>query len=143
MLVILTGCTTSHYRKSADRDIYRIIGQRTPEVPNMDSNFTIEQTNTVSLEGLPVVTNVEEFLGADGDAEQGAYILSLEEALDIAVHRSRAYQTRKEQLYLTALSLTLARHAFTPIFSAGAQGDYSADMTDKMAETHTTRGNGS
>ena len=142
-LIVLSGCTASHYRKSADRDVYRLIKQRTPRVPDMDPNFTIERTNLISLKGLPIVTNVEEFLGVDAESERGASILSLKEALDIAVHYSRTYQNNKEQLYLSALSLTLAQHAFTPIFSAGGQGTYAVDVTDGMAETHTVSGRGS
>jgi len=48
----LAGCTANHYPKSADKEVYRAIVQRTPMVPNMDTNFTIEQTNSISLERL-------------------------------------------------------------------------------------------
>jgi hypothetical protein len=115
------GCTANHYRKSADKDVYKAIAQRTPMVPNMDTNFTIAQTNVPSLEGLPITTNMFDFLGPDAEKEVGARVLSLEEALLIAVRQNRLYQLRKEQLYLTALNLTLARHRFTPIFTGGGQ----------------------
>ena len=62
--IALAGCSTKHYRKSADQEVARIITQKTPSVPNMDPRFTIEQTNAFSLEGLPVVTKVEDFLGS-------------------------------------------------------------------------------
>src|SRR3989442_12233622 len=91
----------------------------------MDPNFTIEQTNAVALDGLPIGTNVEEFLGPDGERERGAHVLNLENGLALAVAHSRSYQARKEQLYLTALSLTLARHQFTPLFSANGNVNYS------------------
>src|SRR6185436_10101398 len=89
-------------------------------------HFTIEQTNLIVLEGLPIVTNVPEFLGEYGGRENGAAILNLQDALEVGVHHSRSYQSRKEQLYLSALSLTLARHQFAPIFSASANGNYAA-----------------
>jgi outer membrane protein TolC len=57
----------------------------------------------------------------------------LEQALDIAVHSSRTYQSRKEQLYISGLSLTLARHQFAPIFSA--QGDASYGGQTERAVT--------
>jgi outer membrane protein TolC len=90
----------------------------------MDQNFTIEQTNTISLDDLPVATNVYEFLGPDGERERNAHVLNLEEALSLAVHHSRNYQSRKEQLYLSALSLSLTRHQFAPIFSASGNANY-------------------
>ena len=138
----LAGCTNGYYRKSADREVYRAIRGKTPLVRNMDTNFNIGQTNVVALAGFPVSTNVPDFLGADGECERGANVLRLEDALDIAIHHSRTFQNSKEQLYLSALSLTLARHVFTPIFSASGQGGYSADLTDHLAETHKVSGDG-
>lgn len=96
----------------------------------MDEHFTIEQTNVLSLANTPKSTNVVDFLGKDGASERGASILSLEKALEIAINHSRAYQQRKEQLYLSALSLTLARHEFTPIFSAGGNATYTVTTID-------------
>src|SRR5207245_1441267 len=81
-----------------------------------------EQTNQLSFDGLPVAVKVEESLGADGETERGAHVISLEESLDIAIKHNRDYQLHKEQLYLASLGLTLARHQFTPIFSGNGSG---------------------
>jgi hypothetical protein len=124
LLTFLVGCTASHYRESADRAAYSAIQQKSPAVDNMDPRFTIEQTNSTLLDGLPISTNVQEYLGQRGERERGAHVVSLEDALALAVHCSRAYQTRKEQLYLSALSLTLIRHQFTPLFNASATVNY-------------------
>ena len=121
----LTGCTNAHYRKNADRDAYGAIKQKSPLVPNTDPHFTIEQTNVLSLAGFPSATNVLEALGPYGARERDARILRLEDALAIAVEHSRAYQSRKEQLYLAGLALMLARHQFTPIFSASGKGTFA------------------
>lgn len=162
LLAFLPGCSTQHYRRSADKEAYGVIAQKAPRVKNMDEHFTIEQTNQFSLGDLPMGTPVEEFLGADGEAEREARVISLEKALEIAVNHSRAYQTQKEQLFLSALSLTLARHQFAPIFSAGGGATYTvttaevADyvpdpndpskqipvFTDKLAETRSVDVNG-
>jgi len=122
--LVWAGCTTEHYRKSADKEAYGVIKQKTPLVKNMDERFTVEQTNQLSLDSLPVTNSVAEFLGRDGEAERGAHILSLENALEIAVKHNRAYQVRKEDLYLVALGLTLARHQFTPIFSGNGTAQF-------------------
>lgn len=137
-LAFLTAsCTNKHYQKAADKAAYAAIKQKTPLVKNMDEHFTIEQTNVLTLIGAPVATNVVDFLGKDGEGENGASILSLERSLEIAINHSRTYQARKEQLYLTALSLTLARHQFTPIFSGGGDARYTVttiDVTDYVPD---------
>ncbi len=127
LAMMLAGCTSQYYRKSADQQTYGIIQSKSPQVPNMDPRFTIEQTNNILMEGLPVSTNVQEFLGPYGESERGAAVLNLEEALNLGVHASRSYQLRKEQLYLSALSLTLSRHQFAPIFSASGNVNYGGE----------------
>jgi len=119
-----SGCTANHYEKAADRAAYAVIREKGQLVPNMDPNFTLARTNLVDLASLPVNETAEEFLGPDGVQEQGARRVGLEAALALAVSHSRAYQARKEQLYLSALALTLTRHNFTPIFSARGQGSF-------------------
>lgn len=123
--IVVVGCTATHYRKSADKETYRAIQAKAPLVENMDPHFSLERSNQIALSSLPVATNVQDFLGPDGESERGASILRLEDALAIAVSSSRNYQSRKEQLYLSGLSLTLARHQFAPIFSGAGSVDYS------------------
>src|SRR5882672_28877 len=96
LVVVLAGCTASHYRKSADREAYRAIQGKTALVSNMEPKFTIEQTNVLSLARLPVATNAQEFLGPEGEQEPGAHILNLEDALALATDFSRNYQSQKE-----------------------------------------------
>jgi outer membrane protein TolC len=127
VVALIAGCTTKYYRKSADHQVYDVIQAKSSSVPNMDPKFTIEQTNAAPLERFPLATNVPEFLGPDGRREHGAPVLNLEQALNIGIHSSRSYQSRKEQLYLSALSLTLARHQFTPLFSAEGNVNYGGE----------------
>jgi len=90
-------------------------------VPGMDTHFTIEQDAMPALDGLPTATEESIFLGEASKGEIGAHIISLEKALELAVKHNRTYQTQKESLYLEALSLTLERHQFTPIFSGSGK----------------------
>ena len=99
-----------------------IIAQKTPLVPNMETNFSIEVLEKLSLEKFPVVTKVEDFFGPEGDKEIGSHIITLDDALDLAVLHSRTYQNRKELLYLEALQLTLDRYNYAPIFSLRGSG---------------------
>jgi outer membrane protein TolC len=146
LALALAGCTAKHYRRAADRDAYRLIGQKAPLVTNMEPHFTIEQTNQISFEGLPESNGTKDFLGEAAQSEIGAKVLSLDKALEIAVKHSRTYQNSKEQLYLSALSLSLARHQFTPIFSGGGSGTYEVDtfpiQNDGFSEIRTANANG-
>lgn len=129
-LLALAGCTANYYRKSADHLAYGVIQSKAPLVPDMDPHFTIEQTNTLSLDGLLVSTEKPDFLGSNGGREAGARVVNLDEALNLAVKYSRSYQARKEQLFLSGLTLTLARHQFTPLFNSEANVDYAVQRTD-------------
>ena len=100
----------------------------------MPPAFTVEQeADAARLDHLTRSDATEPALGESEAPEGGAYVLSLEGALDIAFRNSRTYQNRKESLYLVALSLTLDRHRYAPIFSGGARADYArttADITE-------------
>lgn len=130
-LLLSVGCSTKRYTESADKQVYGLIKDRGTPVPDMDRRFTLEQTNRVLLDGLPVVEKTEEYLGAAGAVEQGARVVSLNEALAAAVKFSRSYQTSKDQLYLTALSLTLVQHRFTPLFNANGGAGVSGQTVPK------------
>src|SRR5207302_54338 len=91
LVLFLTGCTAHYYSKSADKEVYGTIESKTPQVPNMDPKFTVEQALVPQLDGLPVATNIQPFLGPDGERERGARVLSLDQALGIAIHSSRNY----------------------------------------------------
>jgi outer membrane protein TolC len=132
-LLVAGGCTNRQYRASADKEVYGAIAGKTPAVPNTERHFTIDQTNAFSLQGLPVSDKMEGSLGPAAASERGAHVLSLEKALATAVKCSRTYQDSREKLYLTALSLTLSRHAFTPLFTAGGTGDYQVQTEEAVA----------
>jgi outer membrane protein TolC len=134
LAALFGGCSAKHYRKSADKEAYRALRAKSGLVTNMTPDFTIEQTNTVTLENYPVSTNAPEFLGEAREREVGAHILTLEDALHIGVMTSRRYQTQKEGLYLSALGLTLARHQFAPIFSASADVAHEVDEITKARD---------
>jgi len=128
--LLLAGCSAKYYRASADKEVAKIIAEKSPAVPNMDRRFSIEQTNRFSIDELPAATNLVEFLGAESQVEVGARVLSLERALDLAVKFSRAYQMEKEKVYLAALALTFERNLFTPLFAGRAQTAYQVNTEE-------------
>lgn len=131
LALALAGCSAKHYRESADKAAYGAIAAKSGQVVNMDPQFTLDQTNAVSLDRLPRLEQPPDFLGEWAETERGAAVLSLDKALEIAVHASRVYQNSKEQLYLSALSYTLAKNQFTPIFSGPGSVNYAV-QTEKL-----------
>ena len=130
---LLSGCSTTHFKESADKEAYRVVAEKTPQVPGMSSKFTIDEIPKPNLEELPGVTEAFPFLGEAAQSEQGAHKVSLEKALDLAVKYNRDYQNQRESLYLSALSLTLDRHRYAPIFSGKVTGDYKSATKDVQA----------
>jgi outer membrane protein TolC len=133
LLLSLAACSSAHYRRSADTEVGQAIARKSPAVPNMDARFTLDTTNTLDLTSLPPADPPPEFLGAASPSESNGRRVNLETALDLAIHHSRAYQTSKEQLYLSALALTLARHQFAPLFSSSTAGGI-AGQTEQTTE---------
>jgi len=129
-MCLVAGCATTRYREKADKEVYSIIEQKSPQVPGLPEKFSIEPDRTSPLDGLAAGDAVAEFLAEAGQAESGAQVITLEDALRIAVTHSRTYQNQEELLYLQALALTLDRHRFAPIFSASGSADYNRTTTD-------------
>ncbi len=134
LAVLVSGCSSKYWKRSADKESASLIKEKTPFVPNMDTNFTIEPRLPVALESLPVAAAPEEFLGADGETERGSKVLPLLTALEIGITQSRDYQLRKEQLYLQSLQLALERHRYRPLFNGQVSGSYQTRSipTDKI-----------
>ncbi len=97
----------------------------------MDPNYSLDQGAVLDLEICPRSVQTVAYFGEDSEADIGSHLLTLRDALEIAVANARQYQNEKESLYLEALSLSMSRHRFTPIFSAGASGDYSEERSDE------------
>ena len=121
--LIFTGCSTTHYKEKADLEAYGLIAEKTGDVPGMTEDVNIEPPEAISLETLPMSDETYEFLGAASESEVGASTIDLDAALEIAFKHSRDYQNQKERLYLEALSLSIERHRFAPIFFGSIEGE--------------------
>jgi outer membrane protein TolC len=119
VLCCLPACSTSHYKKSADKEVYAIIEQVEGKIFGHTNGFTIDTPYSARKpeEILPPEL-IEDRL------KKGHRTMSIEDALDVAA-ASRRYQTQKESLYLSALSLTGSRYQFSPHFLAMLGGDVS------------------
>jgi hypothetical protein len=106
-----TGCSSSHYRKAADEQVYGIIQTVEDHVFGRTNEFNID---TEWSGRDPQEIAPEEILR--DRTSTNLLVLDLEETLRLAVETSRSYQSQKEQLYLTALNLTGQQQRFTPQF---------------------------
>ncbi len=108
LVAAAAGCSTAHYRQAADKEIYDILGQKQQRVHGRTNAFSIE---TPWSKRDPHAIKAEEII-KERFTDSGKLQLTLERAFQLAVTNSRAYQLRREQLYLSALSLTGTRHQF-------------------------------
>lgn len=129
---VLTACTSGAYKRSADRESYAAITDKSELVPGMSSQVAIDAKQEIDLSQYPINRDSFDFLDNEVDSELGAQIISLNEALDLAFQHSMEYQTQKERLYLEALALTFDRYRYTPTFSAAGTADYQWDAEDQF-----------
>lgn len=119
LLLGAAGCSTSHYHRAADKEAYGIVQQFEGKIFGRTNEFTIDTRYSARKPA--------EILPAEliADRQQtNRRTLTLEGALELAAKESRRYQTEKERLYLTALTLTGARYQFGPKFFAGATASF-------------------
>ena len=109
------GCTPKQYAAQADRAAYGLVAQKQSLALGEKRPFDIaykpfkpgakdEATEPMLLHGKPIPV---------GNAKQR--ILSLDECLQVAVCNSRSYQTRKEELYSSALGLAGLRRDWSDV----------------------------
>ncbi len=156
-VVLLGGCRAQDHRQWADRVTYDIIREKQEESLGEASPFTIE-TPAYTLrrrlmldQGLPFATpaslNSKDVEPIDqwpdraylerGEepAEQfgpelvdGVLTVSLVDALQIAAHESREYQSEKETVFRSALDLDLERDEFRSTWTGVLTGMYEAEL---------------
>ncbi|MBL9077708.1 MAG: TolC family protein [Planctomycetes bacterium] len=109
--------TAENSRTGADEQVYGILEQTAAKVAGAAKRVAVER---------PVDTLRTRLLAAPTPVQ-----LTLAQALDVAAENSRDFQRQKEQLYLSALSLTRSRHEFALRFGGGGSAaiDGTADQT--------------
>ena len=126
VLPLLGACTAETHERRADRSALRILDEGTESTLG-DRWETVQYPRTRDPE--PEATPPEDPAGEAPDGRSDApagpasppperRVVTLAEALEIAVRHSRDYKTRREGLYLEALSLASTRHGFAPQLAA-------------------------
>lgn len=117
-LLITAGCSQSHYRKSADNQVYGLIGEKETDSLGHTNAFSIDTRYSARKPGdIPGTEIISDRL------QSGRRKINVAEALKIALEYNRTYQSRKEQLYLSALRLTSEIHRFRPSLFGNAVGN--------------------
>ncbi|MDB4419149.1 TolC family protein [bacterium] len=128
------GCSAGFYEKQADKDVYSILQKVGKDIFGESSDFSID---TPSSGRKTKDVSTSKILSSR--SKRGKITLSLDEALSYATANSREYQSGKEKLYLTALTLTGERHNFRPRFfgnTAAEKNRLSDGMRTGAASTN-------
>ncbi len=107
----LSACSSAHYKRSADKEVYGIITDTETNTLGRVTGFNID---TPYSKRDPREIKAGEIIADRIQSEKK--FLTIGEALRLAVAQSRTYQFRKETLYLSALTLTKERYEFSPQF---------------------------
>ena len=127
-LLVLPGCSAKYYKESADRQVYDILRKKHEVLFGTAEVYEIEQMAREPMADLPRAGQVAFKLPEElGRGTEMPLIISLEKALEIATYNSRDYQSEKEDVYLTTLSLTEERHEFSAQFSGILSAFYKKD----------------
>ena len=122
MLAVAGGCSTEHYRAEADKEVYDIIVSKWQDGFGSKSNYTIRDSN---VPASPNDIQIERAVPASG-------VITLAQAVAMATAHNRDYQRQKEQLYLMALDLTLARHQFARQWFGTVDASYVRNSADEQ-----------
>jgi outer membrane protein TolC len=130
-MLLLSGCNASNpaeIKNRVDNNAYRMIDEKWNDNFGLKTNYKIDGTNQ-----SPNNVSTERTLPA-------GTILTLPQAVAIATDHNRVYQTEKENLYIKALDLRLARHQFDPILFGSGEAKYIRARGGTASEENASLG---
>ncbi len=111
LLLALPACRR-FTKAGADREVYGLLGNRRALVPEVRGTLDVE---------------AKEKLAAAIRART-AFELTLRDALELATVASREYQTQRENVFLTTLTLTRQLNEFRPLWDSDGSINYDFDQ---------------
>jgi len=164
-LIIISCSSPEAYKQSADEEVGELLRHKQKSAFGSAEPFSVEWKPASLVE---VAGRAEDFDGSENPAiSEGAgeddgsgatgdpaladedrlvawdgptITLNLRDALFLANHNSWDYQSRKEDVYLSALSLTLERHRWDFIPSASIEGAYTLQDGEEFTSGGTSLG---
>jgi outer membrane protein TolC len=109
---IAGGCSSEHYKADADKEVYKIINSKWGGGFGQKVNYKVSD-----VPPSPNDVQIEKAVSSSG-------VISLAQAVAMATAHNRDYQTQKELLYLSALSLTDTRHQYARQWFGTIDGRY-------------------
>ena len=116
---IASGCSPKHYKTEADKEVYQIIDGKWQDGFGRKVNYKVSDV-TPSINDVQIE-----------NAVPSSNVISLAEAVAMATVHNRAYQTQKEALYLSALSLTDERHKYARQWFGTIDSSYISEGGEK------------
>jgi outer membrane protein TolC len=118
-LLLATGCLKfgPWAARRADKQVYPIIAEKQQEALGEAGEFTIDPTTSALTHRVVAEAGTWTSETGEDQPTTGGLTIGLADALALAVDNNWTWQRRMEDLYLTALTLTEQRHAFSPILS--------------------------
>jgi outer membrane protein TolC len=130
ILALAGGCSPAEWSDRADREVYGILKEKQltlfGEVIEFDIETPHSESDPKEIEAIEIISDRR---------RDPAREINLDDALGLAVENRRDYRSEKENLYLTALDLTRARHDFRPRADAGSTVEHTTDTIDGTAAT--------
>ena len=123
VLGIAGACSPEHYKAEADEEVYEIIDSKWQDSFGQKANYVISDVSP-----SPNDVQIEKAVPPSG-------VISLAQAAALATAHNRDYQKQKEQLYLTALDLTLARHQFARQWFGTIDAGYTRDSDSESVSS--------
>jgi outer membrane protein TolC len=151
-LLFLAGCSREYYAQDADRQVYSILtdyrtgefGSAAPFTIDDGPSRNVNRGAEAILGDLPAAGALPEWLAESSLKEVKSPLreIDLAAALRLARRNSREFQTRKETLYLSALSLTAQQHDFDWLFglSGSVAGAVQNEDRDRLFLTGADAG---
>jgi len=113
------GCSREHYKAQADEEVYRIIISKWHDSFGQKANYKISDVTPGPNDIKPE------------DVAPKTRVLTFAQAVALATAQNRDYQTQKEALYKSALSLTGERYKYALKWFGTIDGTYIDDKSDR------------
>jgi outer membrane protein TolC len=126
LVVTAGGCSREYHKADADKEVYKIIDGKWQKGLGQKVNYTISD-----VPGSPNDIQIEKGVPP-------SRTISLVQAVTMATAHNREYQRQKEELYLSALDLTLVRHDFATKWFGTFDSTYTRESDDSTLERDST-----
>ncbi len=130
-IIIIFGCKSqnpSEIKAKVDKDVYQMIDGKWQDKFGVKANYRIDGTE-------PSPNDI-----STPRALPGGTILTLPQAVEFATDHNRIYELEKENLYIKALELRLARHQFEPILFGSGAAEYIKSRESEAIEERGSLG---